>query len=85
MIVKGEVQGVFFRSNAKEKADELNIKGFVKNNSDGSVEIVAKGDKDKLDEFFQWCKHGPSTAKVENFQVDFVGEEKNFDDFSIQH
>ena len=51
IIVHGQVQGVWFRAGTKEKAGELGILGWVKNTSEGTVEIQAEGEKSKLDNF----------------------------------
>jgi acylphosphatase len=79
--VSGKVQGVFFRASTKDKADELSINGFVRNERDGSVYIEASGEEDQLNQFVAWCKHGPRAARVEKCDVkeiavlDFVGFE----------
>lgn len=80
--IEGRVQGVFFRASTKEKADELNIKGFVRNENDGSVYIEAEGEENVLKEFTTWCKHGPSRAIVQNVNIG-EGVLKNFSDFKI--
>lgn len=82
--IEGKVQGVFFRASTKEKADELDIKGFVKNENDGSVYIEVEGEGDALKEFMTWCKSGPSRAIVHNINIS-EGELKNFFDFKIKH
>ena len=64
--IEGEVQGVFYRQSAQEKALALGIKGTVKNCDDDSVEIVATGTKEHLDELVQWCREGPPRAVVTN-------------------
>ena len=64
--VEGDVQGVFFRQSAQEKATELGIKGTVKNCNDDSVEIVATGSKEQLDKLVAWCWEGPPRAAVRN-------------------
>lgn len=64
LIVKGKVQGVFFRAEAKEAADQLGITGWVKNHEDGNVEIMAKGSQQSVDEFIEWCKNGKKKATV---------------------
>lgn len=64
IIVRGKVQGVFFRASAKEIADRLGIKGFVRNERDGSVYIEAEGDDDQLKKFITWCHQGPNRAEV---------------------
>lgn len=79
----GQVQGVFFRRNAKEKADRLGIVGWVRNDRDGSVEVMASGPKEKLNQFIKWCKKGPPLAKVENVEVDWQETDESFDHFDI--
>ena len=78
--IYGQVQGVFFRVSAKEKAEELNIAGFVRNEPDGPVYVEAEGEKESLDEFLQWCKNGPEGAKVDKVEV-AEGSLKNFSEF----
>lgn len=77
--VAGKVQGVFFRASTKEKADELGIKGTVRNNIDGSVSIEAEGEEEDLDLFIEWCKHGPKFAHVEHCEV----SEKQIQHFKV--
>lgn len=80
--VFGKVQGVFFRGSAKIKAEEFAVIGWVKNCDDGSVEVMAQGEKKQVDQFIKWCKKGPPFAKVEKVEVDFRQDE-DFPDFSI--
>ncbi|MEQ6167259.1 acylphosphatase [Ekhidna sp. MALMAid0563] len=75
--VAGRVQGVFFRASTKEKADELGIRGWVRNESDGSVLIEAEGETSKLNEFKQWCTIGPSAAVVESIAVEEIPVSKH--------
>jgi acylphosphatase len=81
--VSGKVQGVFFRASAKEKADELGIGGRIRNEHDGSVYIEAQGDEDTLEEFFHWCKQGPSRARVDRCDIGEI-EHRDFDGFEIE-
>ncbi|MCD6367871.1 MAG: acylphosphatase [Candidatus Aenigmarchaeota archaeon] len=74
IYVHGKVQGVFYRHNTKKIADSLNIKGWVRNKEDGSVEILAEGPDVNLKKFIEWCKVGPPMARVERLDVI---EEKN--------
>lgn len=67
--VVGKVQGVFFRASAKMKADELNVKGTVRNERDGSVYIEAEGDTEQMNAFLEWCKAGPPRSRVDNLDV----------------
>ncbi len=83
VLVSGNVQGVFFRSSAKKRADELNLTGWVKNLEDGRVEAVFEGDQEKVDKMIEWCRKGPNYADVKDVQViseKYTGE---FSDFSV--
>ena len=62
--VKGRVQGVYFRISTKEKADELGLKGFVRNEKDGSVYVEVEGEENMLVKMLEWLKIGPSNANV---------------------
>ncbi|OGD85396.1 acylphosphatase [Candidatus Curtissbacteria bacterium RIFCSPLOWO2_01_FULL_41_18] len=79
----GSVQGVFFRRSAKLEAEKLGIVGWVKNDGNGSVEAMAQGERDKVDEFIKWCKKGPPFAKVEKVEVKWLSESQDFDRFDI--
>ena len=81
-LVKGKVQGVFFRANTKTKAEELGIRGWVKNTAGGDVEIVAQGSTDQLKIFEEWCRKGPARARVDDFYSDETDAEE-FDSFKI--
>jgi acylphosphatase len=80
--ISGKVQGVFFRASTKEKADELGVKGLVRNERDGSVFIEAEGEEEVLSVFIFWCNRGPRLAKVEQCEVN-EGEVKGFTEFII--
>jgi len=81
--VTGKVQGVFFRQSTKEKADELGLCGFVRNEDDGSVYLEAEGEKAQLEKMIDWCRRGPSRARVDSVHT----EEKNLEhdrDFNVR-
>ncbi len=82
VVISGRVQGVLFRQSARAKALELGVLGWAHNLLDGSVEIVVEGEKENIEKFIEWCKKGPSFAKVENVEVqyqEYKGEWKDFD------
>lgn len=60
----GKVQGVFFRASTKIQADQLGITGWVRNLPDGSVEVLACGHQDSVQQLHTWLKHGPDLAVV---------------------
>lgn len=81
--VSGTVQGVFYRASTKKKADELNIKGFVRNERNGDVYIEAEGEEKELARFVEWCRTGPPAAVVETVEV-AEGPLKGFASFVIE-
>jgi acylphosphatase len=84
ITVKGKVQGVFFRKSTQEKAYELQISGYVQNERDGSVYIEAEGEKERIDEFIEWCKKGPKNAEVTEIKTR-KGNFQNYEDFEIAY
>lgn len=82
IALTGKVQGVTFRETTKYVADQSGIKGFVRNEKDGSLYIEAEGEQWELDSFVEWCNEGPDRAKVETCEVT-QGELKNFTDFVV--
>ena len=64
ITIKGRVQGVGFRYNARRQALTLGLEGFVKNMPDSSVYIEVEGYQTDLDEFVSWCQAGPSGSRV---------------------
>ena len=83
IVVEGKVQGVFFRKNTKQKAQELNIAGWVKNTNDDKVEILALGNAEDLSKFISWCSEGPPKAVVTNIQVKEIETKNEMKEFSI--
>ena len=69
IIVRGRVQGVFYRASAKQKAAALGLTGFAQNQLDGSVLIEAEGEESILKEFVSWCRKGPPNAIVNDVIV----------------
>jgi acylphosphatase len=64
-IVKGRVQGVFFRASTRQVAESLVLRGHAINLPDGDVEVLACGDSDALDRLGEWLQDGPPRARVE--------------------
>jgi acylphosphatase len=67
--VRGRVQGVFYRATARAEAERLGLRGFVRNEPDGSVYAEAEGEGEALDRFVDWCRRGPPQARVEAVDV----------------
>jgi acylphosphatase len=67
--VSGVVQGVFFRASAKEVADQLGVKGFVRNEPNGEVYIEAEAEEETLKRFVEWCHQGPPRSRVATVDI----------------
>ena len=68
LIIFGDVQGVNFRSFVYTHARKLGLVGWVRNNADGAVGVLAEGEEQELHELKRLCEHGPSDARVERVE-----------------
>ena len=85
VIISGRVQGVWFRANTKNKAEQLGITGWVRNTNDGKVEALFEGEDDNIKEMIEWCKHGPTMAKVTDVRVKRNPDQDECNSFSIKY
>jgi len=83
ITVQGRVQGVFYRASTRDKARELGLNGFVRNESNGDVYIEAEGEEEILKKFIAWCKQGPRQARVDNLKI-IEGEDQGHTKFEIR-
>jgi acylphosphatase len=83
--VTGRVQGVWYRKFAEEKANELGIKGWVKNTVDGGVLLMAQGEEIELETFIDCLRIGPPLARVNKITKAKMNLLSNFDNFTIQY
>ncbi|MDJ0588382.1 MAG: acylphosphatase [Pleurocapsa sp. MO_226.B13] len=84
-IVSGKVQGVGFRMSTRDRARQLRVSGFVRNLSNGNVELVATGEKEKVDFLIDWAKSGPPSAQVEDLQLEVMDNNNaEFSSFEIR-
>ena len=81
--VTGKVQGVFYRATTKDVADTLGLKGFVRNEHDGSVYIDAEGKPETIEQLIDWCRQGPPRAVVD--KVDVIDDAvRGFPNFEVK-
>jgi acylphosphatase len=73
VVVHGLVQGVFFRDSCRREAQRAGVSGWVRNQSDGTVEALFEGPKDGVERMLEWVRRGPPYAQVE--RVDVIDEE----------
>jgi acylphosphatase len=67
--VSGRVQGVFFRAEARSRAESLGLSGWIRNEPDGSVAAVFAGEPERVDSMVEWCRRGPAGARVDEVEV----------------
>jgi acylphosphatase len=82
IIISGKVQGVYYRQSTREKSMQLGISGIVKNLTNGSVEVIASGTSDQLNNLVEWCKQGPPKAVVSSIESEELPYQ-SFDGFKI--
>jgi acylphosphatase len=80
----GQVQGVAFRWSAKRQAEALGIAGWVRNRSDGRVEACFEGPEAVVREMVDWCRRGPSGARVDGIEVEWTPDHGEFNGFEIR-
>ena len=83
VVVRGAVQGVFFRVETRDRARSLGLAGWVRNAPDGSVEAVFEGDDERVESMVDWCRRGPRGARVQDVDVTWT-EVQSEDGFSIR-
>jgi acylphosphatase len=69
LLIQGRVQGVWYRASTVEKAQELGLVGWVRNRPDGSVEVLAQGKRRAVTSLEDWCRRGPTGARVDSVSV----------------
>ncbi|MFW6337504.1 MAG: acylphosphatase [Alkalispirochaetaceae bacterium] len=82
--VKGRVQGVGFRYSTQRQARRLGVNGWVRNERDGTVTVVAEGPKPAVDEMLRWLNEGPGFAKVAEVTVNDYPYEATYSSFTIE-
>jgi acylphosphatase len=83
--ISGIVQGVYFRHNTVSKAVEFGVRGWVKNERDGSVEIIGEGTEEQLEQLVAWCRKGPPGSRVEGVVVRWENYRSEFTTFEIEY
>ncbi|MBI3590700.1 MAG: acylphosphatase [Candidatus Melainabacteria bacterium] len=80
LTISGRVQGVFYRASCQEVAQRLGLRGWVRNAPTGQVEVLAQGEKEKIEKLIEWCKKGPPSAKVSDVKIEW---EKILEQFNV--
>lgn len=85
VLIRGIVQGVFFRSETRHEARRLGVAGWVRNMSDDKVEAVFEGEEKSVKEIIDFCKRGPPGARVTDVRVVWENYTGGFRDFEIRY
>ena len=83
-IVRGRVQGVYYRASTVEEAQALGLGGFARNRPDGSVEVVARGPRPRLDQLIDYLHRGPNLARVTAVEIDWSDQSEAPHPFAIR-
>jgi acylphosphatase len=84
VVVRGEVQGVFFRDSTQEEARTRGVAGWVRNREDGTVEAVFEGTPDAVDAMVEWCRSGPSRADVRDMEASLERDPDGLGGFEVR-
>jgi acylphosphatase len=85
LIIEGRVQGVFFRESTRKQAVRIGVFGWVRNRPEGTVEVVAEGQEEKVRKLVEWCHQGPPAARVTRVRETQELFEGEFSDFDVAY
>lgn len=84
LLVSGRVQGVWFRGSTEEEASRLGVDGFVRNLTDGRVEVLVQGSSERVERLVAWCRRGPRGARVDGVEVTEETPSREEDGFRVR-
>jgi acylphosphatase len=85
LLIRGKVQGVYFRFNMQQVAKKNSVVGWVRNLPDGNVEALLEGNKDDVNQVLEWSKMGPENARVDEVKVDYGQYVGEYSDFIVRY
>lgn len=83
LIIEGRVQGVWFRDSTRRQAQMLGVTGWVRNRPEGSVEVLAEGREEAVQQLAVWCRKGPPGSRVDRVMEEVEAWQDEFDSFDI--
>jgi acylphosphatase len=81
--IVGRVQGVYYRASLVRQAQQLRLRGWVRNCDDGSVESIAEGGRSAIDALVAWCRQGPPGARVDSIEIRWEAPQRGFSGFVV--
>lgn len=85
IIVKGRVQGVFFRDYTRRQALQLNLTGWVRNLRDGTVEAILSGSEKNISSMLEWLKEGSPHSRVDSLQIEEIEVDDTYTSFEVRY
>lgn len=85
LVVRGRVQGVWYRGSMQEEAERLRVGGWVRNRPDGTVEAEIEGERTDVDALIDWTRHGPPGARVRDVAVEWITPTGAQGGFAVRH
>lgn len=83
--IYGRVQLVLYRDSTRRRAKKLKLTGWVKNEPDGTVKVIAEGEEKELKELISWCYNGPILARVDKIDIQWREATEEFNKFEIKY
>lgn len=83
VVITGRVQGVWFRGSTQAEARARNVRGWVRNCPDGTVEALLEGEEEAVRTIVEWCRRGPPGAKVVRVDVKWAPFQGEFERMEI--
>lgn len=83
--ISGRVQGVWFRASTRDEGAQLGLTGWARNLPDGRVEVVAQGERARLEALLSWLHHGPPGARVDRVEVRWEPAGESLDEFGVRY
>jgi acylphosphatase len=84
ILIEGRLQGANFRYHTQQQAQKLGLAGFVRNLSDGRIEIDAQGDDDNIDKMLAWYQEGPQSGQIKSILFRYDELNENASDFVVR-
>jgi acylphosphatase len=85
LVVRGRVQGVGFRYSTVDEGRRLGLRGWARNARDGSVEVVAEGPADNVEQLARWCESGPPSARVTGVERELLAGGEPLEGFGVRY
>ncbi|GIK41245.1 MAG: hypothetical protein BroJett011_50780 [Chloroflexota bacterium] len=84
ILIEGKLQGANFRYHTQQEAQKLGLAGFVRNLSDGRIEIDAQGDDESVAKMLAWCQEGPQSAQLKSILFRYDEPSEHVTDFIVR-